>query len=149
MSFACSSIFCTRNGSDFTAVRLDKVASSILVLSNFAICSKHSFSSRLVTIANLLQLLGSRQHHYARLVQPLPSNLFFLFYTISFVYLSISSRCPLRLYKQSWDMRRTHVISCKLSRKWLYRISSFAKWLPTREVTSPQTILQLFASLSS
>src|SRR3954465_15089846 len=39
MSFSCSSIFCTRNGSDFTAVRLDDVASSILVLSNFVICS--------------------------------------------------------------------------------------------------------------
>src|SRR4051812_12979567 len=98
MSFACSSIFCTRNGSDFTAVRLDEVASSILVLSNFAICSKHSFNSRLVTIVfvNPLQLSGSKQHHYARLVQPLPLNLFFFFYTISFVYIFISSRCSLR-----------------------------------------------------
>src|SRR4051812_30438858 len=91
MSFACSSIFCTRNGSDFTAFRLDEVASSILVLSNFVICSKHSFSSRLVTIVNPLQLLGSKQHHYARLVQPLPPNLLLFFYTTSFVYLPISS----------------------------------------------------------
>src|SRR3954469_22499640 len=96
MSFACSSIFCTRNGSDFTTVRLDEVASSIFVLSNFAICSKHSFSSRLVTIVNPLQLLGSKQHLYARLVQPLPPNLSVFFYTISFVCFSISSRCSLR-----------------------------------------------------
>src|SRR4051812_6081432 len=96
MSFACSSIFCTRNGSDFTAVRLDEVASSILVLSNFVICSKHSFSSRLVTIVNPLQLLRSKQHHYAPLVQPLAPNLFFFYYTINFVYIFISSRCSLR-----------------------------------------------------
>src|SRR2546430_6585125 len=96
MSFACSSIFCTRNGSDFTAVRLDEVASSIFVLSNFTICSKHSFSSRLDTIVNPLQLLGSKQHHDARLVQPLPPNLFFFFYTISFMYTFILSRCSLR-----------------------------------------------------
>src|SRR3954468_18855905 len=96
MSFACSSIFCTRNGSDFTAVRLDENASSILVLSNFAICSKHSFSSRLVTIVNPLQLVGSKQHHYAHLVQPLPPNLFFVFYTTSFAYFTILPRNVLR-----------------------------------------------------
>src|SRR3954466_9537797 len=89
MSFTCRSIFCTCNGSDFTIVRLDEIASSIFVLSIFTICSKHSFSSRLVTIVNPLQLSRSKQHHYARLVQPLPPNLFFLFYTTSFVYFTI------------------------------------------------------------
>src|SRR3954469_24638590 len=109
MLFACSSIFCTRNGSDFTAVRLEEVASSIFVLSNFAICSKHSFSSRLVTIVNPLQLSESKQHQYARLVQPLPPNLSFSFTR------SVSCTSPLHLVtrfdvdKRSWDMHCTHV----------------------------------------
>src|SRR4051812_42368913 len=109
MSFACSSIFCTRNGSDFTAVRLDEVASSILVLSNFAICSKHSFSSRLVTIVNPLQL--SRSKNTTTLVSYNP-------------YLPTFSSSATRLAscaslfhlvarfdfgKRSWDMHRRHV----------------------------------------